>query len=57
LCYLAGQRVGRLATVDADCRPQNNPVGFFVDVETNQILIGGLAMGDTRKFRNARNHP
>lgn len=28
LTYLRGQRLGRLATVDAAGAPQNNPVGF-----------------------------
>ena len=28
LGYLGSQRLGRLATVDAEGAPQNNPVGF-----------------------------
>ncbi len=55
--YLRSQRLGRLATVDAAGAPQNNPVGFRIDDETSQVLIGGLAMGQTRKFRNVRRHP
>jgi pyridoxamine 5'-phosphate oxidase family protein len=57
LDYLRSQRLGRLATVDASGAPQNNPVGFFVDEATGQVLIGGWQMGKTRKFRNVRGHP
>ena len=31
LAYLATQRLGRLATVDPQGAPQNNPVGAFLD--------------------------
>jgi pyridoxamine 5'-phosphate oxidase family protein len=54
LAYLRGQALGRLATVDPSGAPQNNPVGFIVDEDTGQILIGGLALGTTRKFRNVQ---
>jgi pyridoxamine 5'-phosphate oxidase family protein len=57
LAYLHGQRLGRLATVDAAGAPQNNPVAFFVDDVTGQVLIGGYHMGDTRKFRNVGGNP
>jgi pyridoxamine 5'-phosphate oxidase family protein len=57
LRYLHSQRLGRLATVDASGAPQNNPVGFAVDEATGQILIGGIAMGETRKFRNVQGNP
>ena len=50
--YLQSQPLGRLATVDAAGAPQNNPVGVFLDEETGDIVIGGHAMGATRKFRN-----
>ena len=52
--YLNSQPLARLATVDASGAPQNNPVGAFLDEETGDILIGGHAMGTTRKFRNVR---
>jgi pyridoxamine 5'-phosphate oxidase family protein len=54
LAYLRSQRLGRLATVAADGRPQNNPVGFRVNPETSTIDIGGLNLGATRKFRNVQ---
>jgi pyridoxamine 5'-phosphate oxidase family protein len=55
--YLAGQRLGRLATVDGTGQPQNNPVGFFLDDELGVVDIGGRAMGGTKKFRNVQGHP
>ncbi len=57
LDYLRSQGLGRLATVDASAAPQNNPVGFTIDEATGQVLIGGLAMGKTRKFRNVQRNP
>jgi pyridoxamine 5'-phosphate oxidase family protein len=50
--YLQSQPLGRLATVDAAGAPQNNPVGVFLDEEAGDIVVGGHAMGATRKFRN-----
>jgi pyridoxamine 5'-phosphate oxidase family protein len=50
--YLQTQPLARLATVDADGAPQNSPVGAFFDEKTGDILIGGAAMGATRKFHN-----
>ena len=55
--YLDGQRLGRLATVDAHGQPQNNPVGFFVDDELGVVDIGGGRMGGTKKFRNVQGNP
>lgn len=55
--YLHEQRLGRLATVDRDGAPQNNPVGFFLDEATGDLLVGGLDLARTRKFRNVRAHP
>jgi hypothetical protein len=52
--YLQGQPIGRLATVDASGAPQNNPIGVFLDEETGDIVVGGHAIGATRKFRNVQ---
>ena len=57
LTYLKRQRLGRLATVDANGAPQNNPVGFFVDESAGHVRIGGTALARTRKFRNVRRNP
>ncbi|WP_243716788.1 PPOX class F420-dependent oxidoreductase [Actinomadura sp. KC345] len=50
--YLATQRLGRLATVDAKGEPQNNPVGFTYNTETGTIDIRGWRLARTRKYRN-----
>ncbi len=50
--YLSSQILGRLATVAPDGMPQNNPVSFRYNPETDTIDIGGRRMGATRKFRN-----
>jgi pyridoxamine 5'-phosphate oxidase family protein len=55
--YLASQRLGRLATVDARSAPQNSPVGFRYNAGLGTIDIGGRAMGASRKFRNLAANP
>jgi pyridoxamine 5'-phosphate oxidase family protein len=55
--YLRDQPLGRLATVDASGAPQNSPVGVFLDEESGDIIIGGGAMGATRKFHNVQSNP
>lgn len=57
IAYLASQRLGRLATVDARGAPQNNPVGFRYNAELGTIDIGGRNMGASRKFRNISANP
>jgi pyridoxamine 5'-phosphate oxidase family protein len=54
LTYLAGQRLGRLATIDSNGSPQNSPVSFRYNPELGTIDIGGFNMGASRKFRNVR---
>ncbi|HEX5565549.1 MAG TPA: PPOX class F420-dependent oxidoreductase [Streptomyces sp.] len=54
--YLRTQRLGRLATVDPGGQPQANPVGFFPR-DDGTILVGGVAMGRTKKWRNLRTNP
>lgn len=50
--YLATQMLGRLATVDPTGMPQNSPVGFRYEAETDTIAIGGRALSASRKYRN-----
>jgi pyridoxamine 5'-phosphate oxidase family protein len=52
LDYLATQPIGRLATVSPGGQVQNNPTNFFVDAGTGTIVIGGGALGGSKKFRN-----
>ncbi|WP_433475526.1 PPOX class F420-dependent oxidoreductase [Spirillospora sp. CA-142024] len=54
LDYLATQHLGRLATVSPDGQVQNNPTNFFLDADTGTIVIGGGALGGTKKFRNVQ---
>lgn len=57
VAYLAGQRLGRLATIGPDGTPQNNPVGFGYNHDLGTIDIGGHNMERSRKFRNLATHP
>jgi pyridoxamine 5'-phosphate oxidase family protein len=52
IAYLESQLLGRLATVDGDGAPQNNPVGYRYNAELGTIDIGGYRMATTRKWRN-----
>ncbi|MEU7860700.1 PPOX class F420-dependent oxidoreductase [Nonomuraea sp. NPDC049141] len=54
LDYLTTQPIGRLATVSPDGQVQNNPTNFFLDADTGTIVIGGGALGGTKKFRNVQ---
>ncbi len=55
--YLESQRLGRLATVNSQGGPQNAPVRFFYNAETETIDIGGRTMSHTQKFRNVQKNP
>src|SRR5215469_10812098 len=55
--YLSSQRLGRLATVDANGAPQNNPVGFRYNADLGTVDVGGRNMGASRKFRNLAANP
>jgi pyridoxamine 5'-phosphate oxidase family protein len=57
LAYLAGQRLGRLATVAPSGAPQNNPVGFWVNAELGTIDIFGFNLGKSKKYRNLKGNP
>jgi pyridoxamine 5'-phosphate oxidase family protein len=52
LSYLSSQRLGRLATVAPDGTPQNSPVGFRYNPQTQTIDIRGHNLAASRKFRN-----
>lgn len=54
--YLVSQRLGRLATVDRHGQPQANPVRFFTR-DDGTVLIGGFALGGTKKWRNLQGNP
>jgi pyridoxamine 5'-phosphate oxidase family protein len=52
--YLAGQRLGRIATVGADGQPHVVPTGFHYSPEHDAIDVGGLRMSQTKKVRDVR---
>jgi len=55
--YLQSQRLGRLATVNPEGKPQIAPVGFRYNPELDAIDIGGRSMSNSKKFRNIRENP
>ncbi|OZM72563.1 pyridoxamine 5'-phosphate oxidase [Amycolatopsis antarctica] len=54
--YLAGQSIGRLATVGPDGVPQIRPVGFRLNAD-GTIDIGGPENARSQKYRNAQSRP
>jgi pyridoxamine 5'-phosphate oxidase family protein len=54
LDYLAGQRLGRIATVGQNGQPHVVPTTFRYDPEHDAIDVGGLRMSQTKKVRDVR---
>jgi pyridoxamine 5'-phosphate oxidase family protein len=54
--YLAGQRLGRLATIGPN-GPQNHPVWYRVNEGSETIDIGGIDLAGSQKYRNVRADP
>jgi pyridoxamine 5'-phosphate oxidase family protein len=54
LDYLAGQRLGRIATVGADGQPHVVPTSFRYNAEADAIDVGGMRMSQTKKVRDVR---
>lgn len=54
--YLAGQRLGRLATIGPN-GPQNHPVWYRLNEGDGTIDIGGTGLSDTQKYRNVHADP
>jgi pyridoxamine 5'-phosphate oxidase family protein len=50
--YLNRQRLGRLATVDAEGRPHVVPVAFRYNEELDAVDIGGHNFAGSKKFRD-----
>ena len=51
--YLTSQRLGRLATVNAEGQPHVVPARFRYNPELDTIDVGGHGMGTSKKFRDA----
>jgi pyridoxamine 5'-phosphate oxidase family protein len=54
LDYLAGKRLGRLATIDANGLPHIVPLGWSYNPALDTIDVGGRDFARTKKFRNVR---
>ena len=54
--YLAGQAIGRLATVDDEGTPNVRPLGFRLN-EDGTIDTGGPTLRSTRRYRNVTARP
>ncbi len=54
LRYLAGQRLGRIATVGPDGQPHVVPTSFRYNAEHDAIDVGGLRMSQTKKLRDVQ---
>jgi pyridoxamine 5'-phosphate oxidase family protein len=52
--YLAGQRLGRIATVGADGQPHVVPTSFRYNAEQDAIDVGGMRMSQTKKTRDVQ---
>jgi pyridoxamine 5'-phosphate oxidase family protein len=52
--YFGQQRLGRLATVDAEGRPHVVPVAFRYNAEQDTVDIGGHNFARSKKFRDVR---
>jgi len=50
--YLAGQRLGRIATVGSDGQPHVVPTSFRYNPEHDAIDVGGMRMSRTKKVRD-----
>lgn len=55
--YLRGNKLGRLATADAEGRPHVIPVTYFFNEEEDTIDLGGLNFGSGKKWRDAEANP
>lgn len=52
--YLAGQRLGRIATVGTDGQPHVVPTTFRYNADEDAIDVGGLRMSQTKKLRDVQ---
>jgi pyridoxamine 5'-phosphate oxidase family protein len=58
LAYLRrGPRLGRIATVGADGTPHVAPVGWSYNEAEDAIDVGGIALDQTKKYRDVRRRP
>jgi pyridoxamine 5'-phosphate oxidase family protein len=56
IAYLAGQRLGRLATAGADHKPHVVPTSYRYNPELGTVDVGGHHVAATKKFRDVRSN-
>src|SRR6267154_1000371 len=54
LAYLAGQRLGRIATVGPEWQPHVVPTTLRYNAGHDAIAVGGLRMSQTKKLRDVQ---
>jgi len=52
--YLAGQRLGRIATAGADGKPHVVPTSFRYNAELGTVDVGGMHVATTKKYRDVQ---
>jgi pyridoxamine 5'-phosphate oxidase family protein len=52
--YLAGQRLGRIATTGADGKPHVVPTSFRYHAGLGTIDVGGFRVASTKKYRDVQ---
>src|SRR5207249_10114560 len=55
--YLAGQRLGRIATAGADGKPHVVPTSFRYNSVVGALDVGGLHVATTKKYRDVQANP
>jgi pyridoxamine 5'-phosphate oxidase family protein len=55
--YLAGQRLGRIATSGADGKPHVVPTSFRYNRELATLDVGGHHVATTKKYRDVQANP
>jgi pyridoxamine 5'-phosphate oxidase family protein len=57
IAYLAGQRLGRIATAGADGKPHVVPTSFRYNPDHGTVDVGGMHVHTTKKFRDVQANP
>ncbi len=52
--YMAGQKLGRIATVGADGQPHVVPTSFRYNADEDAIDVAGMRMSQTKKTRDVQ---